>query len=231
MKEMAAGSLCAGIGGFEHKAPEGVNFIWGNEMDRWVARAYRHNHPGIDLHEGLMENFDWFPPIDLLVAGFPCQPFSLAGKKMGFKDLRGQVIFHILNIVEQSRPSLVVLENVKNLTSKKYSEWMDTILGRFGELVYESKWQILNTADVANIPQNRERVYTVLLRIGGLDQSNFPSPVQQTVKVSELLEDEGNFSFYHLESKIGSHLYAIENPNPETVYQWRRTYVRTNAKG
>lgn len=227
---MKAGSLCAGIGGFEHKSPDGVEFVWANDMETWVCDTYSHNYPDTKLFRGGMESIDEFPQVDLVVAGFPCQPFSLAGKKMGFNDLRGQVIFHILKVVEHIQPSLVILENVKNLTSKKYSEWMETILGRFSELGYQNKWQILNTADVTDIPQNRERVYIVLSKIGGLEEFNFPSTEITSTDIIDLLEDSGDFKFYGPDTKVGKHLYNIEIPDPNTVYQWRRAYVRTNKK-
>ena len=100
------------------------------------------------------------PDFDLLVGGFPCQAFSIAGKRKGFDDTRGTLFFDIARILAEKRPRHLVLENVKGLLSHEQGKTFQTILGVLSDLGYSVEWQVLNSKDFG-VPQNRERVYIV----------------------------------------------------------------------
>jgi DNA (cytosine-5)-methyltransferase 1 len=100
------------------------------------------------------------PDFDLLVGGFPCQAFSIAGKRRGFDDTRGTLFFDIARILAEKRPRHLVLENVKGLLSHQQGETFQTILGVLADLGYRVEWQVLNSKDFG-VPQNRERVYII----------------------------------------------------------------------
>ncbi len=115
-----------------------------------------------ELHEGDIRKVDYrtIPDHDLLTAGFPCQSFSIAGKRGGFEDTRGTLFFEIARIVQVKRPKLLLLENVKGLLSHDQGKTFGTILATLSELGYVCEWQILNSKDFG-VPQNRERVFII----------------------------------------------------------------------
>ena len=100
------------------------------------------------------------PNFDLLIGGFPCQSFSIAGKRLGFKDTRGTLFFEIARIIKQKRPRFLLLENVKGLLSHNHGKTFAVILSTLYELGYDVEWQVLNSKNFG-VPQNRERVFIV----------------------------------------------------------------------
>lgn len=105
-------------------------------------------------------NASELPDFDLLVGGFPCQAFSIAGKRAGFEDTRGTLIYDVLRIVKEKHPRFVLLENVKGLISHDGGRTFKTIISSLAELGYAVEWQVLNAKDFG-VPQNRERVFIV----------------------------------------------------------------------
>ena len=111
-------SLFSGIGGIDLAFQQaGFEIVWANEFDRDAAKTYRHNFGGEHLVERDIKSVrtEDIPAFDVLVAGFPCQPFSIAGKQKGFDDPRGNLFFEIARIVKDKRPPVIFLENVANL--------------------------------------------------------------------------------------------------------------------
>lgn len=113
------------------------------------------------------------PDFDLLVGGFPCQAFSVAGKRKGFDDTRGTLFFEIARILAEKRPRHLVLENVKGLLSHDGGKTFQTILGVLSDLGYRVEWQVLNSKDFG-VPQNRERIYIVGHLRGECSRQVFP---------------------------------------------------------
>ena len=116
---MRVGSLFCGIGGIDlafEKA--GHTIVWANDIDKYACMTYRHNFPHIPLVESDIRQIDKtsIPDFDILVAGFPCQPFSVCGKQKGFDDPRGNVFFEIGKVIDVREPKIIFLENVANLT-------------------------------------------------------------------------------------------------------------------
>lgn len=157
-------STFSGIGGFElgiqaaHPDAECIGF---SEIDKYAASVYQHNFKGAKNYGDITKlNPADIPPIDALVGGFPCQAFSVAGKRLGFDDTRGTLFFDVARLLKAKRPRHLVLENVKGLLSHDGGKTFTTILGVLADLGYFVEWQVLNSKDFG-VPQNRERIYIV----------------------------------------------------------------------
>ncbi len=153
--------LFAGIGGFHYALKSfGAACVLASEIDKKAAKSYYINH-GI-LPEGDIVDLKTkdIPPYDILCAGFPCQPFSVSGKQKGFNDPRGFLFFEILRIVEETKPKILLLENVKNIVKHNNGQTINTILEELQMNNYTVFFEILNTSNFG-LPQNRERVYFV----------------------------------------------------------------------
>lgn len=154
----------SGIGGFRLGLSRSGNYrcVWSCDNNRYANEIYtKHfggeNHDPSDI-KGV--NTEDIPDFDLLCAGFPCQAFSVAGKRKGFKDTRGTLFFEICRIAKSKRPSLLLLENVKGLLSHDGGRTFTIILQSLDELGYWLEWQVLNSK-YFGVPQNRERVFLV----------------------------------------------------------------------
>ena len=131
------------------------------------------------------------PRTQILIAGFPCQAFSIAGKRGGFNDERGLLFFDLLKIIKTKKSDVVFLENVKNLENHDKGKTLEIIINKLKEIGYHVKYKVLNTMEYGNVPQNRERIYIV----GFLDEqsySKFEFPKKQ--KLNKKIKDIINFS-------------------------------------
>lgn len=132
-----------------------------SEIDKYAIKVYEKQFGGHKNYGNATEiNAKKLPDFDLLVGGFPCQAFSIAGKRAGFNDTRGTLFFDIARILSEKRPRHLVLENVKGLLSHDTGKTFQTILGVLADLGYFVEWQVLNSKDFG-VPQNRERVFIV----------------------------------------------------------------------
>ncbi|KKL71779.1 hypothetical protein LCGC14_2091510 [marine sediment metagenome] len=132
-----------------------------SEIDKYATAIYRYNYPehrnyGDTTAIVTSELLDF----DMLIAGFPCQSFSIAGKRRGFNDTRGTLFFEITRVLRDKRPRYFLLENVKGLLGHDDGKTFTTILGVLSDIGYEYQWQVLNSKDFG-VPQNRERVFIV----------------------------------------------------------------------
>ena len=160
-------SMFSGIGGFERgleQASETTNTnfecVGYSEIDKHAIQTYER-HYNHDAYGSATEiDPATIPNFDLLVGGFPCQAFSIAGKRGGFNDTRGTLFFDIARILRHHRPANFILENVKGLLSHDGGATFRTIITTLTELGYGVEWQVLNSKDFG-VPQNRERVYIV----------------------------------------------------------------------
>jgi len=136
--------------------------VWANEIDKYACQIYRKNFGEGELYEGDITKVSSgdIPEHDLLVGGFPCQAFSIAGKRGGFDDTRGTLFFEIARILRHKRPRCVLLENVKGLLSHDSGKTFQTILKVLTDIGYRVEWQVLNSKNFG-VPQNRERVFIV----------------------------------------------------------------------
>jgi len=136
--------------------------VWANDNDKYACQIYRKHYGTKELVEGDIRqiNPDNIPDFDLLTAGFPCQSFSLAGKRKGFQDIRGTLFYEVVRVARIKRPLLLLLENVKGLLSNDNGKTFATILEELGRIGYWVEWQTLNSKHYG-VPQNRERVFIV----------------------------------------------------------------------
>lgn len=140
---------------------ERADCVFANEWDKYAAQTYNKNFGGhIDTRDITTIPTGDIPDHDLLVGGFPCQTFSVAGKGAGFDDTRGTMFFEIARILKDKQPRHLVLENVKGLLSHDSGRTFQTILKVLADLGYRVEWQVLNSKDFG-VPQNRERVFIV----------------------------------------------------------------------
>ena len=131
-----------------------------SEIDKYAVSIYQKHFNHHNYGDITKINADELPDFDLLVGGFPCQSFSIAGKRGGFSDTRGTLFFEIARILETKQPRLVLLENVKGLLSHDVGKTFKTIISTLDELGYDLQWQVLNSKNFG-VPQNRERVFIV----------------------------------------------------------------------
>lgn len=158
--------LFAGIGGFRIALEQcGHKCVYSCEKDPKTAKLYKLNHGENPLGDVTKINAQDLPDFDILTAGFPCQPFSSAGKKKGFEDTRGTLFFDILRILKEKKPAIVILENVKNLVIHDKGNTFKTIISCLQDLEYTVSFDILNAKDFG-VPQNRERIIIVARKDG-----------------------------------------------------------------
>lgn len=151
--------LFAGIGGFRLAADAvGVDTVWANDHSSDACLVYANRFGSSALRNGeLRDNRASIPAHELLTAGFPCQPFSSAGKKRGVRDARGTLFAELAAIIAEHRPEHFLLENVKRLLSMERGSHFATILDAFTALDYVVEWRLLNACDFG-LPQNRQRI-------------------------------------------------------------------------
>jgi len=182
-------SLFSGVGGFElgmEAAGEelGIDFqcVGYSEINKWAIKVYdKHfQHPKLPGVQEIEQAT--LPEFDLLVAGFPCQSFSTAGKRLGFSDTRGTLFFDIARILQHSRPRHFLLENVKGLLSHDDGKTFQTIIGVLSGLGYVCEWSLLCSQDYG-VPQSRERIF-IVGHLGGIpERPVFPLGVNVGRKV------------------------------------------------
>ena len=166
--------------------------------------------------------------VDVIVAGFPCQAFSVAGYRNGLNDERGAIFFDMMKIIRKIKPKVILLENVKNLTTHSQGQTIQIILKEIEKAGYVVKYDVLNTCKYSNIPQNRERVYIVGFQdVKLLNKFKFPQKIKSTLSIQDLLEKNVEDYFYYKNTKYNNELEKIIT-NRNTCYQWRRKYVREN---
>lgn len=225
----------AGIGGirlgFEE---EGFKTVFANDFDLTCKDTYDLNFSTVPLFIQDINKLkmDDIKPFDILLGGFPCQPFSIAGYRKGFADKeRGELFFKILEILKERKPKALLLENVKNLKSHNSGNTFKIIKEELKKLGYYVKDEILNTMKHGNIPQNRERVYIVgFLSKKAFNAFSFPKEVALTKKVPDLLENKVDEKYYYKNGTLFEELNkTIKSKN--IIYQWRRVYVRENKNG
>jgi len=180
--------LFAGIGGIRLGFESiGAECVFSSEWDKFAQDTYEANFGERPHGDITLIDENNIPNFDVLLAGFPCQPFSNAGLKMGFEDTRGTLFFHIARILKYHKPKIVFLENVKGLKSHNKGTTYKVIQSTLEDIGYNVHSQILNARDFG-VPQNRERIY-ILGFLDNIDFS-FPEPISQKYKVGDILEND-----------------------------------------
>ena len=200
-------SLFSGIGAFEKALTNlGIehNVVGYCEIDKHASKAYAIIHD-VPEYKNLkdvtqVDILDIEDQVDLITYGFPCQDISNAGKQKGFTDddgnrTRSGLFFEALRIIEDYKPKFAIAENVKALTSKKFTEEFKIVLDSLDEAGYNNYWQVLNAKDYG-IPQNRERVFIISIRKDIDKGFSFPQPIPLELRLKDLLEDQVDEKYY-----------------------------------
>lgn len=184
--------LFAGIGGIRIPFTElGGKCVFSSEWDKAAQISYSYNFGEVPFGDITKINSDSIPKHDVLLAGFPCQAFSIIGKMKGFADTRGTMFFEVARILQHHQPKAILLENVKQLVSHDGGNTFKVILDTLAELGYSVKWKILNALDFG-LPQKRERVIIVGFKsAAACEQFNFDfEPI--AYDLASVLEDDKN---------------------------------------
>ncbi|MCK9223822.1 MAG: DNA (cytosine-5-)-methyltransferase [Candidatus Muirbacterium halophilum] len=225
--------LFAGVGGVALAFKNaGFSISWANEFDKDACKTYKTNFSHTLLEQDIRSiNINQLPKIEVITAGFPCQPFSISGYRKGFEDKRGNLFFEILKFIDFFKPKCVFLENVKNLKTHDNGRTFKTIISELCNRNYFSKSMVLNTCDYSDIPQNRERIYIVAFCDKKLaDNFSFPEKSNNLRNIESFFESNVEDKYYYYNSKYYEILKKEMN-NKNTFYQWRRVYLRENKNG
>lgn len=253
MKKYTVGSLFAGVGGICHAFQSAYcDILWANEIDSNACKTYKLNNNKTQLLECDIKNLSEknLQNIDILTAGFPCQPFSQAGHGKGFDDARGELFFEAPKLLKKLKPKAYLLENVRTLSTHNNGESFNIVRKEMLKVGYSFIPFVLNAAKCTDIPQGRERIYIV----GFKDESNYfyDKPIKvnkndinncllsQSFHIPEETKKSPKNIQYFLESNVDES-YFYKNLNNkihqtirdevhkvDTVYQYRRYYVREN---
>ncbi|MBO6233179.1 MAG: DNA cytosine methyltransferase [Clostridia bacterium] len=233
-------SLFAGVGGIDlgFLQTKECEVVYANEFDKYAATTYEKNFKNkVDCRDIHDVKLDEIPEFDIMVGGFPCTSFSVAGYRKGFEDDRtGDLFFEMERIFKVRKPRVIFLENVKNLVGHDNGNTFRTIIKCLEDAGYKDKirYNVLNACEYGDVPQNRERIYIVAFREKE-DYDNFqmPMPIQlnSTIKKVFNFENKVDEKYYYTEGKFKGDIYKLlteEMDDDNTVYQWRRKYVRKN---
>lgn len=199
-------SLFSGIGGIDLGFQQvGFDIVWANEFDKDAATTYRLNFGNQHLVEADIRNVDVssIPDFDVLVAGFPCQPFSIVGMQKGFNDPRGNLFFQIKRVVEAKLPKIIFLENVENLLEHDDGKSFLVIYNALVPYGYSFKYKVLNACEYGNVPQHRKRIFIVAFLDNEVcERFSFPEPIELNVKLNDILvrNVKHDASYYYDES-------------------------------
>jgi DNA (cytosine-5)-methyltransferase 1 len=224
--------LFAGTGAFSYAFQKhGATTVFANDMLESSKTLYDSNFTGHTLTCKDLNTLtpQEIPAHDILTGGFPCQPFSIAGRRAGFDDARSNVFYKILEILDHHKPRCVVLENVKNLTTHDNKNTFKVIREELEKRGYHLTFKVLNTAQITGVPQHRERIYIVGLRSKELaDAFSLEFPAVPKRPIAELLDATVPDKYYYKEGTKAWDLVGPVEMSPDTVYQYRRVYIREN---
>ena len=250
------GSLFAGVGGICYAFRDAnCRVLWANEIDKSSVSTYQLNHKGVPLVEPRGIEFlkaKNVEHVDILTAGFPCQPFSQAGRAHGFNDPRGRLFFHVTRLLKHIEPVAYLLENVKTIVQHDNGDTFQIVRSKIREAGYSFIPFVLNSARFVDIPQGRERIFIIGFkgekhyshsRPVKLNETNgfLPAKYSSRFRIpKELVGPRRSFreflepssatdgDFYTSQSNIIHQRVRETVIDENTVYQYRRWFVRTN---
>ena len=238
-------SLFAGVGGIDLGFKNaGFKIVYANEIDSKAVKTYELNFKDLkvdnrDIHEVVKDielGIDPFngKKINVVLAGFPCQAFSIAGYQEGFEDKKGRggLFFEIMKIVEFAKAEFIFLENVKNLMGHDKGKTYKIIKGALEAKDYYVDERIFNSMEYGNVPQNRERIYIVAFKNeNSLKKFKWPDPIKLDKTLDKILDYNTKLDDAYYYTKERFKRFSEIEPyikKRDTVYQWRRVYVREN---
>ena len=192
--QLTAADFFAGIGGFRLGFEKmGYKIVYANDNDKYCCQTYENNFGNIDPRDIKEIDVESIPDFDVLLAGFPCQPFSMVGKRNGLKDGRGKLFFYIIKLLNAKQPRAFILENVKHLLYQNNGKTFKKMLANLEWAGYKVFYQILNSQNFG-VPQYRKRLF-----IAGFNNhsAQFQFPVGKKQKLlKEVLEKNVDESYY-----------------------------------
>lgn len=232
-------SFFGGVGGIDLGFDQTKKFssVYINEFDKNAQETIAINFPNVkldrrDIHDVKEEEV---PSTDIIVGGFPCQAFSIAGYRKGFDDERGDLFFELLRIITHHNPKAIFIENVKNMVTHGEGNTFKVIREALTLNGYYIKWKVMNGKDYGNIPQNRERIYIVgFLDKNAFDNFEFPKEVELTNGLDTVIDFKSKVEDrYYYKEGVQNFYDKLEETikSQNSVYQWRRQYVRENKSG
>jgi len=229
--------LFSGTGAFSYILEKnGIECVFANDILPESKTIYSLNNTNNNIFNvGDLNSIkpELIPKHDILCGGFPCQPFSIAGEKKGFDDSRSNVFWKILEILQFHKTKIIILENVKNLLTHDKGNTFKIIKTELEKLGYTLVYKILDTAKITTIPHHRERLYI----IGFLEKNskyvnfNLDFTNTNTSEITDMLEvNVGEKYYYTNKLKVYDVVKdgVIKHVNTNTIYQYRRYYVREN---
>ncbi len=251
--KLTAGCLFCGMGGFASGlAKAGFKIAWASDSDRYACKTFQHRFPGVrviqeDIH-ALTKQSAELESVDILVAGFPCQSFSLAGNRLGFEDPRGKTFFEIPRLIKEFsmelRPKLLLLENVPNLLYGGKLEWFDKVrreLRRAGYWFRSDSCWIVNVKEATELPQDRERLFMVAALRSHFTYNPFALPKEDNAqnnrksidKIIDRSQQGTNEAYLSPENRYYKMIERAisEGVSDQNVFQLRRSYVREKRDG
>lgn len=200
-------SLFSGAGGLDlgfHNA--GFEIIWANDFDKYAVQTYRENFDNVIVYDDINNiDFEDIPDADVIIGGFPCQPFSMMGSELGFDDVRGTVFFTVADLIKKkidkgAKPKVVVLENVRRLLTHDGGNTFKVIKHIMEkELGYKVFYKILNSSDFG-VPQTRNRIFIVCFADKNVE-FNFPETIDLNCRMHDMLEENVDDKYF-LSDKI-----------------------------
>lgn len=239
-------SFFAGVGGIDLGFEQAGVFetVYANEFDSFPAKTFELNSSiKVDVRDIHLVGADEIPDFDVMLAGFPCQAFSIAGRREGFEDSkgRGELFFELVRILEAKKPRIAFFENVKNLVGHDNGNTFRVICEQLDILGYKHTHKVLNAMEYGNVAQNRERIYIVAFRDeDDFERFQWPEKVPLTSTVKDIIDfvNKVDDKYYYTPGKYKDSIYdAIvegmkdDDPANPAIYQWRRQYVRKNQSG
>lgn len=231
---MKLAGLFSGVGGIELGFEQaGFDVVWSNEIDEKAAKTLKENfnHDIVVKDINDIEGKD-IPNVDIIVGGFPCQAFSIAGYRKGFEDARGEIFFQMARIVKEKKPRIVFIENVKNLLNHDKGNTYKVIKETLESYGYHLKTMVFNASEYGNIPQNRERIYIIgFLKKEDEENFNIINPIKLDKKIKDVIDYDKKVEdkFYYSDKNCNFfEKLKDEVKKEDTLYQWRRVYVREN---
>lgn len=251
MRGYSAGCLFSGMGGFASgMEAAGFRISWGTDHDRWACETFRHRFPRARVVEQDVRDLSVaaadLAPVEVLVAGFPCQSFSQAGDRRGFEDPRGRLFFQIPRLIGEypasRRPALVVLENVPHLLYGAEGAWFETVRRELRRAGYwfraEACWKV-NVSEVSDSPQDRERLFMVAASRAHFSYNPFRPPAAAGAGPARIdsIVDRTRRAAADLYLPEDNRYYRMiaaamaKGKSSKNVYQLRRSYVREKLEG
>lgn len=235
-RKYIADAFFAGVGGIElgFTQTNEVEVIYANEFDKFACKTYAENNPDVRLDNRDIHNIKTreVPDADIIMGGFPCQAFSIAGYQKGFSDTRGTLFFELLRIINAKKPRVIFMENVKNLIAHDNGNTFKVIKEALIQSGYYIKYQVLNSKEYGNTPQNRERIYIIGFKNKqDYDNFEFPGKLKLTKTLRDIIDfrEQKDEKYYYRKGRqkcFDELKKAVIRQ--DTVYQWRRKYVREN---